>query len=1090
MKTTNRKNSWRRALTGWLIAVALVLGSVGFAQPSWAQEDKEETEVTAFTRKKEERKANPNTKTKPSYKAKIVEREFNLKAQQKRDETIRLLWDLVNSSDANDPDRPEYLFQLAEALWEKSKYFEQKAFKTQDEMYAARDAKDRGTESRLKQRMQDELQESTQQRVKATEVYVMIINDHDNYSKIADVYYFLGSNLIEIGKRAQALRIFRKLLQEYPNTEYTPRALLHFGEFAFDNDDMEGAMAAYAKVREFPDDKIYSYATYKLAWCHYNLTDYPKALETFLDVVKVTSKGKLKDESLRKEAMGDIVLTYSHFGKATKALPFFKKLVKTDKEVAFMGEKLAILYADSGQFEQSTRLFKKLIKLNKKSFDIVGYQLEIIRNVETKGDKVATVKEVFRAGELLKAANKFGDADPQKVKIMRERLELILREYATTYHREAQKTRDPNTYKLAHKLYEVYLQQFPESPDLYVMNFFYAELLYRLKKYDKAANAYESVINLDQKGRFNKQAVHAAVLSLQKLVEVEEKPPEQNIKIAKPGEKGGQEQVQSSGPGAPAPKTIPPTQDRLVKACDRYIAIAPDSRSIVKVKYSAARVLYDHYHFNEAIERFKKIVEDHSQHRLAVVAAELHLDSLYTQRNYKQLTDWVEVYRANEDLSDPEFKGRLDGIAERLQFQKCFDMEGEKKYEEAARCFTQDFYRNFPESDLVAKALYNAALDYERVRQIGKAIQVRKGLLQLRPEDELAPVTLYNIGGNYHAIAVYSKASEFYELYVQHFADVDKEKTEQALSSAATFRQGLGQYEEAIRNYEQYLQLFSKKKEQSAEVFFQIAKIYDDEKKTRRAMETYTSYIKKWGKSGKTDRLLEAHQRIGMIHYEARRYRKAQDAFKKVLSIYTGLRDAQKSELSSGADAAAQARFMIGEFKLREMEQIKLKLPESLLQKRLTAKLKAFQEAREIYFSVFKFSRPDWTLAALYRIGYVAQSLAEEIRNSPVPAGLSYEQEDIYKGGLEEKASAIDNGAIEAYEKCLSTALQASWFNEYSTKSEIALAGLQPKKYRKPSEIRAQPFNAREGFRSTSFLTKAVAEEGETRSNLGGGEEE
>lgn len=1068
---------WRRCL--WAVLVtALLLGAVA-PGVALAQDDKQETEVQAFKREKQEREKAPEQKG-PNFKAKADELKISLEGDRKRDEAIRLLKELIEASDDTDPEKPKYLFQLAESLWAKSKYHEQKAFRIQDEMYGAQDRQDRAAVERYKRQMQDELKEATRQREEAVKVYVQIINNHPSYEKISDVYFYLGVNLIEIGKRPQALQIFRKLLQEYPTTEYTPNVLLAFGEYYFENDDMAQAMKAYNKVLEFPQASIHTYATYKLAWCHYNLTEYDKALDSFLSVVEATGGGKKKDQALRKEALRDVVLTYSHIGKPGKALGFFKKLVREESDVLYMGERLAQIYADNGQFGESTALFRELIKINRNSYKIVSYQLEIIRNVEPSGDKVEVVREILRAAKLLEVAAKFKDADPKEVQTNRDKMELILREYATTYHREAQKTRSEETYALAYELYKQYLDVYPESPDRYVMTFFYAELLYRLKKYDEAAERYQQVTQLKPEGQYSRESAHGEVLSLQKLIEVDDsgKTKGGDVQIPDPTKPDAKQQVATVGP--PKPMDIPPLKQQLIDACDRYVKIAPDAPSIVKVKYTAAWVYYDHLHLDEAIERFAKIVQEHTSHRLAIIAADLHLDSLYLKKDYEGLTNTVEVYRSNEVLGrDGEFIARLDGIAERLQFQRCFDMEGRKEWEQAARCFTQVFYRKFPDSELVDKALYNAALDYERVRQVGKAIQVRKGLLQLRPDSPLAPDTLFNIGGNYHAIAVYSEASKYYELFVQYFAEQNPKKAEEALRNAATFRQGLGQYEEAVQNYERYLDLFSDRKEEAAEVKFQIAKIYDNEGKSRDAFDSYNEYLKKWAKIGRTDRLLEAHMRIGMIHWEGKRQRKAFDEFEKVLKIYNGLRDAQRNELTSGADAAAQARFMVGEVKLREMESIKLKLPEKLLQKRLTEKIQKLDEAAAIYKSVFKFGRPDWTLAALYRIGYVAQSFANEIRNSPVPTGLSYEQQELYKGALEEQASQIENKAIESYTECLNVARQKSWFNEYSTKAEIALAGLQPKQYRKPSELRAQPDNSPAGFARAGFVEKATADAAE-----------
>jgi TolA-binding protein len=1044
------------------------------AQP----EEKSEVGVKTFKRDKpKERKRVQQSG--PQYKGKTAEREFKLKAQQKRDEAIRLLGDLIDTTEESDPEKPEFLFGLSELLWEKSRFYEQSAFRTQDEMYVARDRKDRAVEERLKRRMKDELGEAQRQREEAVRVYVQIINNHADFNRLDDVYFYLGVSLMEINKRPQALNIFKELIKKYPDSNYVPNVLLAFGEFYFDNDDMAAAKRAYLKVLEFKGASVGTYAMYKLAWCYYNLTNYTTALDTFVDVLNETARGRKADAILRKETLRDIVLTYSHIGKASKALPFFKRLVKNESDVLYMGERLAQLYADIGKFRQSTDLFRKLISMNRKSFKIMEYQLEIVRNVEALGVKVDAVREVLRGTKLLRVAKGFKDAEPGLVKDTAKQLELILKEYSTTYHREAQKTRSDETYALAYEMYKVYLDSYPESDDLYEMTFFYAELLYRLKKFDEAAGRYERCLDLNPSGQYNKEAVYAAVLSYQKLVAVSQEGSGRGIEISVTGEGGG-------ASNDAQPKEISEVQQRLVKAADRYIQIDPRGSSIVKVKYTAARIFYDANQCDEAVRRFDDIVANHTMERLAVVSANLNLDCLYLKKDYAGLDDKVRAYLGNEVLKrDAEFEAVLLGIAEKSSFKKCYDLEEKKEWESAARCFTQDFYRNYPDSDLVDRALYNAALDYERVRQIGKAIQVRKGLLELRPDSEYAPETLYNIGASYHGIAVYSEASRFYELFVEYFPK--HEKAEPALLAAALFREGLGDYDEAIDNFEKYLRLFPKKKKECAEVKFRVARILEEQKgQERLAFAGYKDYIKRYGKVGETDLTLEARTRMGLILWKNKKYKDALKEFTTVVKIYTGLSEDERADLARGADAAAEAMFWLGEWELRRAEAIKLRLPQKLLKKRLGEKTAIFGQADGIYKDVVKFGRPSWAIAGFYRLGYVKQAFAEEIRGLPVAAGLDYDQEELFRIALEEQASGIEEQSVADYKQCLNVALSASWFNDYSKRCEVQLAGLRPREFRKPSELRAQPYNDRPGFVTAGIKVTAVAVEEDVAPSGGG----
>ena len=89
-----------------------------------------------------------------------------------------------------------------------------------------------------------------------------------------------------------------------------------------------------------------------------------------------------------------------------------------------------------------------------------------------------------------------------------------------------------------------------------------------------------------------------------------------------------------------------------------------------------------------------------------------------------------------------------------------------------------------------------------------------------------------------------------------------------------------------------------------------------------------------------------------------------------------------------------------------------------------------------------------------------------------MPERLSYDQAEIYRGLLEDKASKFEGIAVDAYERALNVATEESWFNEYSKKAEVRLADLRPKKYRTPAERRAEPDNLHDGYSRAGFIHK------------------
>lgn len=1062
-----------------LLVVALI---AGYATSAAAQEeDKQETKLESSAKFKEKERPTLKGERAGPVKTSIVA-EKKVESVKKTDEAIQQLKELLKATPRDNPQRAEFLFNLAEMYWDKSRFYEQSAFAKQDECFGYADSGEKGRADSCKRSMKDTLNESKRWREESVRLYVEIIRNFPEFKHLDQVYFYLGANLMEVGKRKQALDFFRRLIADYPRSQYVPNVLLAFGDYYFDKDDMASALKAYKRVAKYPKSSAYPYARYKEAWCHYNLDRKDKALDTFINVMNISKKSKAGNaRSLVKQTRKDIVLTYSHVGAPDRAIPFFRKVAKDRDDWLPMGERLAVLYSDKGKPSESTNLYRQLIGLNKTSVKTIDYQYEIVRNTTTQNSYgPESVRELVRLMKLVQIAEsgKFKDVDDKRWPKQKARVEGLIRNWSITYHREAQKTKNPDLYAMAYFLYKEYLATFGESEESYNMTFFYGELLYKLQKWEEAAATYEKALALRPKGKYTNESVHALVLSYFKIVNTSEeqanlqKRKEELLKEQKDGDK-------EKAAVIPTARPIPDLHQRLISACQKYVELNPKGDRIVDVKYTMARTYYDYDHLEEAMKGFKDIAYSHSEHRLAVIAANLHLDGLNLLQKYDDLHLAVLEYLEKEPIKDEGFISDLNGLNSSIRFKKCNVMDDAEQWKDAAQCFV-NFFRDFSDSELIDKALYNAALDFERMKELGKAIQVRIFLLKERPDSPLAPKSLYNIGGNYHALAVYSEAAKFYELYSATYPK--NENAEVALANASTFRQGLGQLDLAIKNYETFLELYGKRdKDKSAEIYYQIAQVYELQGKKKEAFQQYQSYIKRYGKTGPMNRYLESHMKVG-LHFASLRgkanHKKSLSWFKKTLKEYNKLNKAAQEELTTGRDAAAHARFMLGEEVFKKMTKIKIDSPnEKKLKKKLQAKMKVADEAKKIFESVILFGRPDWAIAALYRIGAGFQDFAENIRHSPPPKRLSYDQKEIYRGILEDQASQIENLAVDAYKRALDIARDKSWFNQYSKKAEIALSQLRPKEYRRPSELRAEPDHFASGFSRVTFITQVEDED-------------
>ena len=167
-----------------------------------------------------------------------------------------------------------------------------------------------------------------------------------------------------------------------------------------------------------------------------------------------------------------------------------------------------------------------------------------------------------------------------------------------------------------------------------------------------------------------------------------------------------------------------------------------------------------------------------------------------------------------------------------------------------------------PEHPKHAERLWNAGQCFQNAHLVGQALKARLALIQAHPKDPLAQKALFRVAAGYHQLAYYSKAAENYEDFANKFPG--EKKATDALGNATTFRIGLGESDKAIADMDSFVKFYGKRKPQDAAgVFFQMADVYEKDKKYDELAKHLESYLKKWGAQGGPDRQVLAHFRLG-----------------------------------------------------------------------------------------------------------------------------------------------------------------------------------------------------------------------------------
>jgi len=869
------------ALAGLLTAVMLLGAPDALAGPKYHK--RHEVRIKARRTKITAVKTKKSTAHARVFKPSLFAEQFRAKTQDRvaklTDDAIGALKRLLQVTEDTDPEKPDVLFRLAEHYREKQNQYMFRARELDEKIYQA---KTEGEKAQYRARQKKYEQAEKRWMLASVKMYLHIATKaiFKHYRRMDEVLFNVADMLNKAGRQDKARVFFGRLIRSYPQSKYIPDAYLSFAEFYFNDKRVEDALKLYQQVSKYPNSPIYGYAIYKQGWCWLNLKNPKKALQMFVKVIMNSgawSNTKKSKIVLVKEAKKDSVRAYANVPGATpqRAWPFFKKI--GGKYAFKMLEMLARLYYDQGKFMDSVVVYRHLIALKPRSKKLCTWQYQIVKGILSGKDKRTQVVEAKRLAAVYMAIKSRKDISKTSRLECRSNAAGVLRELATTWHREAQKTQNMDTYALAQYLYKEYIDTFPEEKDAYEMTYYYAELMYKLAAdrgradlWQKAAETYTTVVKMNPKGKYLKDAAYAAVIAWRKALDVTDEGEDTSARQKKHPRKRkcrGRRCKKVKEEIKYDPKPISEKQQKMIAAFDTYIQNVPDAPELVPIIYRKARIYYDHNHFDEAVKIFATIVNKHPSHELAIYAANLLLDALNIQKKFDELNAWVDRMLKIKVLAKGEMLVQLRKLKQGAQWQAAEKLRKEKRFKECGERFAS-MANEYQESDRWAEMLYNSAMCFEAAKLIGLAISIRHTLIKVKPEHKLAQKAMYMIGANYHALAWYSRAADWYERFAKKYPG--EKNAPEALQNAIVFRLGAGKYDKAI----EYSKLFEKNygprrkfAARTAAVNFSMGAIFENRQNWDAVVKHYEKYLRKWGRHGGLDRQIRAHVKIGELQW-------------------------------------------------------------------------------------------------------------------------------------------------------------------------------------------------------------------------------
>ncbi|HEX9307061.1 MAG TPA: tetratricopeptide repeat protein [Anaeromyxobacter sp.] len=1035
----------------------------------------------------------------PALEFEAFRKVVEVQVSEKRREEIASLRRLIDLGGGSDHDTPQWYFRLAELLWEESQFFFFEANRRDDRLIALGT---RGDPREIDRLMAEKKGLETQQkklRDQAVALYGAIIKRYPKYPRLDEVLYFLAENLSKRDRNdPDALKAYRALIERFPKSRFLPDAWMAIGEYWFEkangvdrNGSLRKALGAYQKAAEYQESTVYGYALYKQAWVHYNLAGWSEALDMFRAVIffgelptaTIPADRKL---ALVKEARKDYVRTYSHVGSAEGAADEFKR-VGGEAGWMEMLKSLAGIFFEEGKDRDAIVVYRRLIQEKATSPEAAFFQSRIVTCAGRMGRKDAAVGQAHVFVKMLHDIEGALDGKDEKgrkaVVDARRDAEQTLRILAVQYHNEWKKTRDDPVAGFAAAVYRDYLEVFPDEPTAYEMRFFHAELRYALADFEGAGEEYERVAMQDLRaleakaragepppkpGKFFKDALENAVFAwdlVAKKLDDEKKPA-----------------------GASDPKkrlALAPQRQRLLDACTRYLKWQPKGDRWVEIAYKAARLFYAHNAFAEATDLFTRIALDHPGHELAGYSTNLVLDAYNLLGDWRNVNGWAKRFYANAKLVEthPALKADLAKIIEESAFKVIEEKERAKDHEGAAEEYLA-FVRDWPQSRLAPTALFNASVDYVKMRRIDKAVEVRSIILQKYPDHELVPAALYDNAEAYEAIAEFEKAAGLYERYFEAWraskrpklaaaavaaktkgkargkgkgkakqvevaeaprpaAAYDEKKATDAIINAAVFRAGLREWAKAEAASRAYLETWPTGAD-APRIFLSLADLYAKQGQTAKQLKQLEEYQRKYAKD--PDEWLGLQNQLAHLLERSGNAPLARRTQAQGLEYWRRNKDKVKER---GLAIVARAMYDELEPAFAEYDRISLNVAPRFLKAQLEVKAKKLKKVEEAYGQVVHLKQAEPAVCGLYKIGLAYKRFAQALYDAPIPKELRRDPALVeeYKSLLSQNAEPLEAKAIDGLALAVNAARDYGVVNDCARQATAILVKHKPEEY-------------------------------------------
>jgi tetratricopeptide (TPR) repeat protein len=284
-----------------------------------------------------------------------------------------------------------------------------------------------------------------------------------------------------------------------------------------------------------------------------------------------------------------------------------------------------------------------------------------------------------------------------------------------------------------------------------------------------------------------------------------------------------------------------------------------------------------------------------------------------------------------------------------------------------------------------------------------------------------------------------ARAAALFARYLGH--DPTGDPARQAYPGLARAHQQLGDFEAAIRAYDEFLHHFPDDP-QVPSILGRRGACEAEIGEWERSAESFAAMRERGGDRLVPTERVEALARQGFALYQIARYDEADATLAEADETYRVATEAGHERFGD-TYFVAMARFYRAAILHQRFRAVEIHLPEAQMNADFQAKLALLEQAQDAYNHAIRARHVFWVSAAGYQLGSLFEEFYDAMMYAPMPEWLDDHQRVVYYEQLEEQLRPVVDKAIWVFEKNLETARKLGYDNEFVQLSERQLERLQ-----------------------------------------------